>query len=92
MRLRQQHIVRKVEVWVGVKSVRESVCVCVCLCVHTRACVHVCPADQKCSLRRSPKLRGVAFRSRLIYSDDDSCTLKCSLHRAAVSSPSLLHE
>lgn len=90
MRLRQKHIVGKVEVWVGVKSVRESVC------VHVRACAcaseHVCPADQKCLLCRSPKLSSVAFRSRLIYSADDFCTVKCSLHRAPVSSPSLLHE
>lgn len=33
MRWRQQHVVRKVEVWVGVKSVRESVCMHVCVCV-----------------------------------------------------------
>lgn len=39
MRLRQQHIVRKVEVWVGVKSVRESVCVCLCVHRRVRVCV-----------------------------------------------------
>lgn len=83
MRWRQQHVVRKVEVWVGVKSVRESMCMHVCVCVS-------CWSEMFTLLES--KVNSVAFRSRLIFSADEFCTVKCSLQCAPVSAPSRLHK